>query len=193
MPQADRCRGHYDLGQRGMNVAVPVIWIAFGLYWLAAATRAKASAPVHRARFPGLLIIVWVALRLAFGGNTLAVHSVPLRAVGIAVLVAGLGLAVYARVYLGSNWGMPMTVRAEPELVTAGPYRFVRHPIYTGILLGLVGTALALNLSFFLGVVVLGAYFAYSARIEERNLAETFGPEYGTYRARTKMIVPFLL
>ncbi len=176
-----------------MSTAVSVIWVVFGLYWLAAATRAKASAPTTRARFPGLLIIVLVGLRVIFRGNVLAVESVPVRVVGIAVLVAGLGLAVYARIYLGANWGMPMTVRAEPELVTTGPYRFVRHPIYTGILLGLIGTALSLNLSFLIGMAVLGAYFAYSARVEERNLAGVFGPEYRDYRARTKMIVPFLL
>jgi protein-S-isoprenylcysteine O-methyltransferase Ste14 len=73
-------------------------------------------------------------------GGSLAVHSLILAAIGALVFACGIALAVWARLHLGRNWGMPMTQRAEPELVTSGPYRFVRHPIYTGLLTALLGT-----------------------------------------------------
>jgi protein-S-isoprenylcysteine O-methyltransferase Ste14 len=88
---------------------------------------------------------------------------------------------------------MPMTQRAEPELVTAGPYRLVRHPIYSGILLGLVGTSLAISLIGLVIALVVCAFFVYSATVEERNLTATFPSTYPEYREHTKMLIPFVL
>ena len=101
--------------------------------------------------------------------------------------------AVWARLHLGRNWGMPMTQRAEPELVTSGPYRFVRHPIYTGLLIAILGTALVNNLLGLIVVAVLIAYFYFCGIVEERNLAVTFPDTYPEYKRRTKMLIPFLL
>jgi protein-S-isoprenylcysteine O-methyltransferase Ste14 len=177
-----------------LTTAIIIIWTAFWGYWLIAAFAAKESARPRRTRAPGLVIafIAFVLIRV-FHWTTLAVHSPVVQAVGAALLLAGLALAVWARVYLGRNWGMPMTQRAEPELVTSGPYAYVRHPIYSGILLAILGTALATNLYWLIGVVLLGAYFAYSATVEERTLATTFPTSYASYRTRTKMLVPFVL
>jgi protein-S-isoprenylcysteine O-methyltransferase Ste14 len=100
---------------------------------------------------------------------------------------------VWARIYLGRNWGMPMTEKDEPELVTAGPYRFVRHPIYSGLLLAMVGSALATNLVWLIFLVVLGSYFVYSAQVEECNMTRTFPRAYPGYKAQTKMLIPFVL
>ena len=86
-----------------------------------------------------------------------------------------------------------MTQKDEPELVTSGPYRFVRHPIYSGLLLAILGTALATNLYWLIGVGVMGIYFVYSARVEERLMTRSFPVVYPSYRARTKMLIPFLL
>ena len=86
-----------------------------------------------------------------------------------------------------------MTERAEPELVTSGPYRLVRHPIYTGLLLGVLGTVLASNLLGLMIVVILGGYFYYSATVEEKNLTATFPTSYPAYRASTKMPILFVL
>jgi protein-S-isoprenylcysteine O-methyltransferase Ste14 len=88
---------------------------------------------------------------------------------------------------------MPMTQRAEPELVTSGPYRFVRHPIYSGLLIAILGTALVNNLLGLIVVAVLIAYFYYCGIIEERNLTATFPTAYPGYKSRTKMLIPFLL
>jgi len=126
-------------------------------------------------------------------GSSLAVHSPVLAAVGAVVFLSGLGLALWARVHLGRNWGMPMTERAEPELVTSGPYRFVRHPIYSGILLGMLGTALATDLYFLVAFGIALAYFSYSAAVEERLLGASFPDAYPRYRAHTKMLIPYVL
>src|SRR5512140_3528542 len=113
-------------------------WALFWLYWLISAVGVKERlSGARRIRPVGLLIILvgGSAIRLLRVSTGLAVHRPAVEAVGAIVFVAGLGLAVWARVHLGRNWGMPMTEKAEPELVTSGPYRYVRHPIYSGILL----------------------------------------------------------
>jgi len=109
------------------------------------------------------------------------------------LFLSGLGLAVWARVFLGRNWGMPMTQKDEPELVTGGPYGRVRHPIYTGILLAMLGTGLAVDLYWLIALGVTGPYFLYSAMVEEKRLIATFPVAYPSYRARTKMLIPFVL
>jgi protein-S-isoprenylcysteine O-methyltransferase Ste14 len=113
--------------------------------------------------------------------------------IGVVVFASGIALAMWARVNLGRNWGMPMSEKAEPELVTSGPYHLIRHPIYSGILTAVLGTALANNLIGLIVVVVLGAYFYYSASVEETNLTATFPKAYPAYRTRTKMLIPFVL
>ena len=128
-----------------------------------------------------------------FSGGSASVHSPVLGAIGAVVFAAGIALAIWARIHLGRNWGMPMSQKAEPELVTSGPYRFVRHPIYSGLLAGILGTALVENLIGLIAVAVLGAYFYYSASVEEKNLTATFPAAYPAYRSRTKMLVPFVL
>ena len=85
-----------------------------------------------------------------------------------------------------------MSRKDEPELVTSGPYRLVRHPIYSGILVAGVGTAVALSWLWILAMALAGVYFAYSATVEERYLSEQFPDTYPLYRHTTKMLVPFI-
>jgi len=77
--------------------------------------------------------------------------------------------------------------------VTSGPYRLVRHPIYSGILLAGVGTAVALRWSWIVAPVLAGIYFVYAATVEERYLTQQFPDDYPAYRRSTKMLVPFIL
>lgn len=176
-----------------LRTVVYIVWGVFWAYWLIAAFGSKQRAPSSGFRAPGLLAIVaFVVIRL-FKPHTLAVHSLPAQVGGGILLIAGLGFAVWARIYLGSNWGMPMTQKQEPELVTTGPYRFVRHPIYSGLLIAVVGTALITNIYWFIVLGVIGAYFIYSATVEERLLTSTFPEAYPRYKATTKMLIPFLL
>jgi len=177
-----------------LKTAIAVAWIVFWVYWLVSAFGVK-QGRASRRRIPlnGLSALAVLLLLRVFRGGSLAVHSPVLGAIGAGVFVSGIALAIWARVHLGRNWGMPMTQKAEPELVTSGPYRFVRHPIYSGLLVALLGTALATNLIGLIIVAVLGGYFYYSASMEEKNLSATFPTAYPAYRSRTKMLVPFVL
>jgi protein-S-isoprenylcysteine O-methyltransferase Ste14 len=176
-----------------LRLVILVTWAVFWIGWLGVAVTAKRGSRGVRARFPGLTAAVAIVVVRVFSPHTLAIHSVPLKVVGTILFASGLGLAVWARVYLGRNWGMPMTQKHEPELVTSGPYRFVRHPIYSGILLALLGTALATNLYWLITFGVVGAYFVYSATVEERIMTTEFPNQYPSYRETTKMLIPFLL
>ena len=115
-----------------------------------------------------------------------------LQGIGLAVFVL-LALAVWARIYLGRNWGMPMSEKVDPELVTTGPYRTVRHPIYSGIVLAKVGTVIAVSVYWLIAVVLLGGYFIYNAFMEERRMAQVFPDTFPAYKQSTKMLIPFLL
>jgi protein-S-isoprenylcysteine O-methyltransferase Ste14 len=177
-----------------LRTAIGITWIVFWICWLVSAFSAKQSSGGNR-RIPlaGLSTLSVVLVLRAFRGGSFEVHSPVLGAIGTVVFVCGLALAIWARVNLGRNWGMPMSQKAEPELVTSGPYRFVRHPIYSGILSGVLGTALASNLIGLIVVAILGGYFYYSASVEEKNLTATFPTAYPAYRAGTKMLIPFVL
>ncbi len=177
-----------------MTTFVLAAWGAFWLYWLIVAATAKSGSRNQRSRpAAGLIIVVFLVLRVVRGGDSLEIHNLAVQIVGLALFVAGLGLAVWARIYLGRNWGMPMTEKDDPELVTSGPYRFVRHPIYSGILLAILGSALATSLYWLIALVALGVYFVYSARVEERLMTSSFPSAYRSYMAHTKMLIPFVL
>jgi len=110
----------------------------------------------------------------------------------LALFFAGLGFAIWARVHLGRNTGIPMTQNDEPELVTSGPCHLVRHLIYSGILVAGVGTAVALSWLWLTAVALAGVYFVYSATVEEHYLTGQFPDTYPAYKRSTKMLVPFI-
>jgi protein-S-isoprenylcysteine O-methyltransferase Ste14 len=177
-----------------LEIAIDIAWIVFWVYWLASAFDVKEGRGSRR-RIPlnGMTALAVILLVRVFRDGSLAVHSPVLGAIGAVVFAGGLALAISSRVQLGRNWGMPMTQKAEPELVTSGPYRFVRHPIYSGLLAAVLGTALANNLIGLIVVAILGGYFYYCASIEEKNLTATFPTAYPAYRAGTKMLIPHVL
>jgi protein-S-isoprenylcysteine O-methyltransferase Ste14 len=114
--------------------------------------------------------------------------------IGTCLLVVGLLIAVWARVILGRNWSNVVTVKVDHELIQTGPYRWVRHPIYTGLLLALAGSALAQNLRIDLAVLPLAFLgFWIKLRREEDWMHQQFGVAYEAYCARTSRLVPFLL
>ena len=172
-------------------------WIVFWAYWLVMAVTAKAgqSRWTQVARvWAGFVLVALLLTRVRiFRGHWSAAGSPWLLGTGLALFVLGLALAVWARVYLGRNWGMPMSQRAKAELVTTGPYRRIRHPIYSGILLAMAGTALAVGPYWLNVVAILGAYFAFSAVTEERTMARLFPATYPPYRRATKMFIPYLV
>lgn len=180
---------------RAVELVFAVGWAAFWLYWLVAAFSTKRGrVPWSRElRIRAVIAVVAIVLvRLgAFRGHGL--HTDAWRAgIGLVLFALGLGFAVWARLHIGRNWGTPMTRKDTPELVTSGPYRLVRHPIYSGILIAGAGTATALSWRWLIAVALAAVYFLYSATVEERYLGEEFPDDYPAYRRSTKKLVPFL-
>lgn len=171
-------------------------WAVFWIYWLVAAFSMKRGRPAwNRELRIRAVIVVLAILLLRFGAfRNSGLNSDPwLAGLGLGLFAVGLGFAIWARIHIGRNWGTPMSQKDDPELVTSGPYQLVRHPIYSGVLVAGIGTAVALNWSLLIAVALAGVYFIYSATIEERNLTEQFPDTYTVYRHSTKMLVPFIL
>jgi len=179
------------------------LWLVFFAYWAVAAVGAKRNAG-SRMWSGGIgvrLVVVFLiaaALRSPSLREFLAETQLSasrfdtLSWTGVALCVLGFGLAINARWHLGRNWGMPMSRKEQPELVTSGPYAFIRHPIYTGMILAMLGSAIGANASWALLLVPVGAFFIYSARQEESAMLQLFPEQYAAYVARTGMLAPRL-
>lgn len=187
---------------RDMGLLIAAMWVAFVAFWVFEATKAK--RPARGPALPNLvriLVLVAVAfsLRSSFGTHLLRHAGGPLvtspvaAVAGALVCAVGIGIAIWARVYLGRNWGMPMSLREGHELVTSGPYAYVRHPIYSGIFVALIGTAVVEARWWIAFLALFFIYFLYAATVEERTMREQFPNEYPAYVKRTKMLVPFVL
>ena len=174
------------------------LWIAFYLYWLISAISAKKNVrsgrPLAAVRI--CFIIILIASFYGVQGFRRFVTSGATRPIfkiaGLVISALGLSLAVWARLNLGRNWGMPMSLKESPELVTSGPYRFIRHPIYSGILIALLGSALVGGIVWLILFLFFGTYFVLASRGEERLMTWEFPDQYPEYVKRTKALVPFV-
>jgi len=115
-----------------------------------------------------------------------------LGVMGVILCAAGIAFAIWARRHIGRNWGMPMSLQEDHELVTTGPYARVRHPIYSGMLLAMVGSMLAEGAGWLPPFLIFFVYFIYSAKTEEKLMVQQFPNEYPAYKERTKMLIPFV-
>jgi protein-S-isoprenylcysteine O-methyltransferase Ste14 len=180
--------------RQAINIVFSVGWIAFWIGWMAAASRVKRGASQWRG-YVGFRLLVAALIVAgshvhAFRGS--APHDATMDVLGLALFVVGIAIAVWARVHLGRNWGTPMSQKEDPELVTSGPYRWVRNPIYSGLILAFAGTGLAVDLRWLIPMAPIGAYFVYSAVKEQRYMEEQFPDTYPAYRASTRMLIPFI-
>jgi protein-S-isoprenylcysteine O-methyltransferase Ste14 len=179
-----------------VDAVLIVVWAMFWLYWLVTAFSMKRGKVRWSRELLVRVVIVAVVFALVRAGafREYAANREAWRdALGLVLLFVGLGFAVWARANIGSNWGSPMTRKADPELVTSGPYHLVRHPIYSGVVVALVGTAAALSWSWVYAAGIAGLYFGYSATVEERDMTTRFPDAYPAYRRSTKWFVPFVL
>lgn len=175
------------------------LWVILIAVWVMSAFAAKRTLRRRMGEWfwrAGIIVVIVVVLNRPDVQRSIArLQPHPSALLGyaaVALCALGIAFAVWARLYLGSNWGMPMSVKEHPELVTRGPYAYVRHPIYTGTLLAMFASALATG-AWWLGVFAVSAvYFVYSATQEEKMMAQTFPDRYPAYKARTKMLIPFI-
>jgi protein-S-isoprenylcysteine O-methyltransferase Ste14 len=177
------------------------LWLAWLVYWVVSAlsvksTRRRESLGSRLSHVVPLLTGValilcprvawqWLSLRLLPPG--------PLQvALGLVLLALGLAFTVWARVYLGRNWSGMVTVKEGHELIRSGPYAYVRHPIYTGLLVALLGSAVTCGeLRALIGLGIVAGAFIRKLRIEERFMRELFPQQYQRYCAEVPALIPF--
>src|SRR5581483_1293782 len=171
------------------------MWLGFLAAWLAAAAKAKATEwregwSSRMAYSIPTLLAALLVFSQAWQYDWLQYQPLPpsewLAVLGLALTAAGIAIAIWARVYIGANWSGRVTRKVGHELVQSGPYRLVRHPIYSGLLLGMLGTGLTnFRLRSLLGVALLWLGFWIKKSFEEDLMQQTFGSEYTHYKERT--------
>jgi protein-S-isoprenylcysteine O-methyltransferase Ste14 len=181
---------------------LPACWGVWALIWFIASFRVKktmrSEEPLSRLSnttpiWLGAFLLAarpsWLGpLSFRFAPQTLTYYGI-----GAALTVIGLAFAVWARHHLGRNWSGVITVKEDHVLIRTGPYAIVRHPIYSGLLLAIVGSALARG---HIGAMLAIGFMLYAilrrVRIEERWMSETFGEAYADYKAKTPALVPLV-
>jgi protein-S-isoprenylcysteine O-methyltransferase Ste14 len=181
----------------------PVMWLSWAAYWWALSRNVKVTAR-HEPLWSRLLHVIPLALAClllwapriplpVLGDRFLPLVAWPFWA-GVALTAGGLLFTVWARIQIGRNWSGIVTIKEGHELVTSGPYAIVRHPIYTGLLLAFIGSALArAEWRGILAVAIALWALWRKLRFEERWMREQFGESYQAYSRRVAALVPFLL
>ena len=179
------------------------LWIAFLAIWAIGAARTKQTARSQPflelllqrclAAAGGILLFV-PRLSVSWLGLGLLPDSTALAYLGVAMTAGGIGFAVWARFALGRNWSGNVTIKRDHELIRRGPYTLVRHPIYSGLLLALLGTAIYVNeLRGLIAVAMVTVGFWLKARTEESFMLQQFGEQYRRYQRDVKALIPFVL
>jgi protein-S-isoprenylcysteine O-methyltransferase Ste14 len=182
---------------------IPALWVLWLAYWVVSALSAKRierresigsrlghQLPMTAGAFLlGAPHIAGPALEARFHPHTFGWFLA-----GLAAVALGLAFSVVARHWLGGNWSSDVTLKEGHELIRSGPYAVVRHPIYTGMLLALLGTAIAIDRwCALIALVILTGGLIYKIGVEERLMAEQFGDAYARYRAEVPALIPFLV
>jgi protein-S-isoprenylcysteine O-methyltransferase Ste14 len=180
---------------------IPALWLVWLVYWWYSARDVKRTARPepftsqlkHRAP---LIVGVLCFAAPRWMPRPLTTRFVPaglfFPALGTLMLALSLGFSVWARRHLGRNWSAHVVVKEDHALIRSGPYRRVRHPIYTGILFAMLGMALAIGeWRALIGFAAMVLSFAIKSRQEERRMRETFA-EYAEYQRSTAALIPYL-
>ena len=196
MSEFDHMRSAIDFERASLGI----LWLSWLVYWLAAAQR---TAPNKRMetllegasyRIPlaiGVFLTVFWWMPLFLRIPALWTQSPLAAGTGLAFTVAGLCFAVWARMHLGKYWSGRITLKENHRVIQTGPYAWVRHPIYSGLILALFGTAITLGtISASAGFAFMLISFVRKLKIEETWLRSQFGAEYEAYQNRVKALIP---
>ncbi|MHB1206814.1 MAG: methyltransferase family protein [Rhodospirillaceae bacterium] len=192
--------------QEYFGLLIGAIWVVWVIYWRFGPGSGKAVARKESGGsqlsyglllFAGLILVVHPQIARDLGVGALAdliwPQSILANIIAVVFVVVGLGFSVWARVHLADNWSAAVTVKEGHELIRSGPYKYVRHPIYTGILIAILGSVvLADRWVAFLGLALMTASFVVKLRIEERFMADQFGDAYQLYKKEVAALVPGL-
>jgi len=179
-------------------------WLAFIVLWFLAGIASKRSVRTQTSSsrlFQVVLIFIGAMIFnlnrwFVSGWPTLPIipRETPFILGGAIITIAGMLFCVWARAILGTNWSARVTIKANHELVRQGPYQIVRHPIYTGLLIGLLGTAFVYGFAgCFVGVLVIGFAFWLKSQTEEQFMVQQFGEQYLQYRQQVRALIPYIL
>jgi protein-S-isoprenylcysteine O-methyltransferase Ste14 len=171
-------------------------WVVLGLVWVAGGSGNKRTARDESSGSRALhLFLTLAGFGLLFGLAPRHAEAQPLTGVvGLALTVAGVAFAIWARLTIGRNWSAMVTLKENHELVRRGPYRIVRHPIYTGILLAMLGSAIAFGRwPGYAGFAIAFVAFKQKSLTEEQFMVEQFGDAYVRYRTEVKALIPGVL
>lgn len=180
----------------------PFMWTAWVLYWAALSFNVKAAARREswpsRLSYTGPLMLAMLLLIPIVPLPTVDERFLPRAAwtfwIGSALTAAGLLATVWARRHLGRNWSAIVTIKEGHEFIAGGPYAYVRHPIYAGLLLAFAGSAIALGEWRGLIAVAIACWaFWRKLRLEERWMRQHFGAPYQAYCRRVAALLPFIL
>jgi|SRR5215472_1194549 len=179
---------------------IDALWLFFGAYWLASALKRKKTKQRETIlQRLGYTLPLALGFYLLYQPHTLygwlMDRFLPVGPVGawlgVALTAGGIAVAFWARWHLGTNWSGVVTLKEGHELIRTGPYRTMRHPIYTGILLALLGTAITFGeVRALLAVAIAWFSFYVKARREELFLSQEFGPGFAEHKQRTGMFLP---
>lgn len=180
-----------------------VTWISYFVYWRLMAKDVKSSLRTESTlsrliRFISIIfafLLLWIP---KFPIPLLTIRFLPdsylVFWIGFIVTTGGLYFSVRARKRLGKNWSQAVTIKDDHQLITDGPYAIVRHPIYTGLIVGFIGTSLALGeLRGLISDLLVFGVLLYKLRLEDKWLLEQFGESYKIYSQKTAAIIPFIL
>ena len=185
-----------------INQIIWMSWMAmFGL-WFVTGINLKQTAQSRSEGVSRMAVwIVWIGWWLlfsrGFGKEPLAWRVVPATSVaayaGLMLTIVGLAFAVWAHLCIGRNWSPLIQVKRDHELMRTGAYRIVRHPIYAGLMIATLGTAIAYgHLSGFIGFLLVVAAWGYKAVLEESAMLEQFGAKYEEYCRNVRRLIPFV-
>jgi protein-S-isoprenylcysteine O-methyltransferase len=180
------------------------LWLTLGMVWLVGALTAKRT---ERRQSPvSLLLLITpeiAAFSLLFGRHawtawlqrSLVSQGFLFAAwAGLALTAVGILFAIWARLWIGRNWSGRVTIKEQHELIQGGPYAIVRHPIYSGFLLAILGTAIIHGeVRSFLALPVAAIGWTFKLRLEESFMTQQFGAAYVDYKRRVKALVPFVV
>ena len=180
----------------------PLLWLVFIAFWIAMARGGKVvaqreSASSRLSHYLPLVVAIYLLaaphIPVALLNDRFAPLSLWLVRLGATLTLAGVAFAVWARMLLAGNWSSDVTLKRDHELIVNGPYALVRHPIYTGILLALIGTALAIGeWRAALAVVLVTLAFWRKLQVEEAFMRREFGETYARYAVRVPALIPFI-
>lgn len=172
-------------------------WVTFVIYWVVNIYRINKKTFIQEIQgflsLAGTAVIVYLPIHFWILGNKVLPGNTKISIIGVLVCGVGILFAVWAREFLGKNWSAAITLQKEHQLIKNGPYGIVRHPMYTGLLLGLIGSSIVIGAVWgFLVTILLILGIIGKIKGEEKLLLKNFPKEYPSYKQKVKALMPFI-